>query len=166
MFPALRGEPLAPAAGFGLYAETVEAASAGTAQAPSAGQAFLHPVLVPLPLDVAVMRVRLGAAGSGANYMLGIYDRAGERLTSSGLVALNSGTNALTVGPLLLQPGVYWLAVSFGNATPTVYRAVLGSGAQRPRSGYLSGAHPLPNWVDLSTLVSINQVVWLQAAEL
>lgn len=156
---------LLPAAGYGLYVETVEAAVANTAQAPQAGQAFLHPVLVTAALEAAVMRVRLGAAGSGANYAMGIYDGAGERLASTGLVPLAAGTNAVTVGPLLLQPGVYWLAISFGNATPTVYRAVLGSGAQRPRSGYLLGSHPLPDQVDLSALVAINQVVWLQIAE-
>jgi hypothetical protein len=155
-----------PAAGSGLYMETVEAAVANTAQAPSAGQAFAHPAVTALTLEVSMIRVRLGTGGSGSNYVLGIYDGSGERLAATGLVALASGTNAVPVGPLLLQPGVYWLAISFGNATPTVYRAVLGSGAQRPRSGYVSGAHPLPAWLDLSTLVGINQVVWLQAAEL
>ncbi len=156
---------LLPAFGGQLYAETVEAALAGTSQAPSAGQAFFHPALVSLAMQVAVMRIRLGSGGSGSNYTLGIYDGDGGLLATTGLIPLAAGTNVVGIGPLLLQPGVYWLAASFGNSTPTVYRAVLGSGAQRPRSGYISGSHPLPEWVDLTALNSINHVVWLQAAE-
>lgn len=85
---------------------------------PTANKAFYMPVSVYEPFLVAKMFVINGGTVSG-NIDVGIYDRGGAKIVSSGSVA-QAGASAIQefdVVDTLLNPGLYYLACAMDNAT-------------------------------------------------
>jgi hypothetical protein len=90
---------------------------------PAAQEAIYIPFSIPEAATFTRGYVYNGATAAG-NWDIGIYDESGNRLASSGAVAM-SGTNAIQViaftASVTLQPGRYYMALVNDNATATVF---------------------------------------------
>lgn len=87
----------------------------------TANKAIYVPVSIHAPVTIVKMFVLNGATASG-NIDVGIYDRGGARLVSSGSTA-QSGTSAIqefNITDTLLQAGLYYLACAMDNNTGTL----------------------------------------------
>lgn len=108
-------------------------------------------IYVPLNLPTGYLVKRLWCLNGGTaagNIDIGIYDAAGNRLTSSGAVA-QAGTNAIQhfdITDYLLAPGSYYMAMSCSLGTATVWKSTGQSATFVGIAGCLSqaSAHPLP----------------------
>lgn len=88
---------------------------------PTANKAYFIPFSVFAPITIVKMFVINGGTASG-NIDVGIYDRGGSRLVSSGSTA-QSGTSAVqefNITDTLLLPGLYYLACAMDNTTGTL----------------------------------------------
>lgn len=88
---------------------------------PTANRAMFYPVSISSHITIVKMFVTNGGTVSG-NIDVGIYDRDGVRLVSSGSTA-QSGTSAIqefNVTDTVLSPGLYYLAVALDNNTGQV----------------------------------------------
>ena len=107
----------------GLFMAEV-APSSGTFVA--ANRAVYIPFRIPAPMVVTQLFSMNGAAVSG-NIDVGIYDKDGTRLVSSGSTA-QAGTStiqAFNITDTLIGPGQFYLAVAMDNATGTLLRIFL-----------------------------------------
>lgn len=81
---------------------------------------------------VLVKKIWFGAGGTGTgNIDLGIYNRAGTRLVSSGTIAHGTGNNekVVDITDLPLKPDLYYMALQGSNNTDTMYRENLAGPA-------------------------------------
>jgi hypothetical protein len=124
---------------------------------PAANEAIYVPFVIPETATFGRGYVYNGATAAG-NWDIGIYDEAGNRLASSGAVAM-AGTNAIQViaftAPVTLAPGRYYMALSNSLATATVFAAA-ASLTFIHHGPYLqaTGANPLPNPATFATWAS------------
>lgn len=87
----------------------------------TSNKAVYVPVSISSPVTIVKMFVLNGATASG-NIDVGIYDRGGARLVSSGSTA-QSGTSVVQefdVTDTLLKAGLYYLACAMDNTTGTL----------------------------------------------
>lgn len=87
----------------------------------TANKAIYIPVSIFATVTIVKMLVINGAAVSG-NIDVGIYDRGGVRLASSGSTA-QSGTSAIqefNITDITLNPGLYYFACAMDNTTGTL----------------------------------------------
>lgn len=94
---------------------------AGAVAWATANKAFYMPFSVDAPVTIVKMLVINGATVSG-NIDVGIYDRGGARLVSSGSTA-QSGVSAVqefNITDTVLNPGLYYLACAMDNTTGTL----------------------------------------------
>ncbi len=74
--------------------------------------AIFVPVRTPYPVVVYKLVVGSGTTANG-NFDVGIYDRFGTRIVSSGTTAKTSSTeNVVDITDTVLGPGLYYLAMS------------------------------------------------------
>jgi len=79
---------------------------------PSANLAIFIPIRVPSPVMVCKLAMGAGATAAG-NFDMGIYDRFGNLLVSSGATAKSATTEQiLDVLDTRIGPGLYYLALS------------------------------------------------------
>lgn len=121
-------------------------AAEGSAAWPAANRALYIPFTVTSPYPVRRMWAGNGATASG-NIDLGIYSSGGRRLASTGATA-QAGTSTLqyVACDILLDPDMYYMALSLSSATGTIRRSA-ALGVEVLRSiGMLqeASAHPLP----------------------
>lgn len=106
----------------------IETASSSTWE--TANKAVLIPIYLPYSFTVARMGIRNGGTVSG-NFDLGIYDRVGNRLSSTGGVAqanINVTQSTILGSSVTLKPNVlYFLAAVFDNTTATASMCVTAS---------------------------------------
>lgn len=87
----------------------------------TANKAIYIPVSISAPVTIVKMFVINGGTASG-NIDVGIYDRGGARLVSSGSTA-QSGTSVIqefNITDITLNPGLYYLACAMDNNTGTL----------------------------------------------
>lgn len=123
---------------------------------PTANKAFIVPFRIRnVPWVARGAFVLNGSAVSG-DVDVGIYDRRGNRLVSTGATA-QAGTSAaqrISLTPTTLQPGLYWMALSVSNTTGRVAR----SGAIPTQTGafvplwIMTSAHPLPDPITFTAI--------------
>jgi hypothetical protein len=108
----------------------------------------LVPFVVPSPMSVKGLGARITTAGS-SNIQLALYANNGStgRPTGSALASTGSLANTVAaqvsaaVGPVLLSPGVYWMAVNSGDATVIM----LAPNLNNPLASALAGSATLAN---------------------
>lgn len=136
-----------------------ETSSRVTAATGTANRAYLVPIVPAANGPVNKAWWINGGTVSG-NLDVGIYDKDGNRVASTGAVA-QSGANAiqsaaLTVVPTLLAGIPYYLAFSSSSATSELF-AVDAAGAQIATAcGFVQAAtaHPLPATVTFAAMAS------------
>jgi hypothetical protein len=123
---------------------------------PTANKAIYIPFPVRFPITVVKLFVENGTTVSG-NIDVGIYDRGGARLVSSGSTA-QSGTSAIQsfdITDTTLNPGLYYLAVAMDNTTAHLLR--WGTSSAIPRAmGVMeqTSAFALPSTATFAALSS------------
>lgn len=133
----------------------------GTAPAsavwPTANKAFYYPVIIPAPIVVQRMWVATGATGGTNNRSLGIYTEAGVQIavTANTLAGTANQVQFITIGPLTLGPGAYYLGISQNGTSAAVFRNAASIGATSVTTGIVEQvtAYPLPataTFADLS----------------
>lgn len=87
-------------------------ASFSTTAWPAANLAIFVPMRLARRVTVYKLVTGSGTTANG-NYDVGIYDRFGKRIVSSGATAKTSGTeNVVDIADTLLGPGLYYLAMA------------------------------------------------------
>jgi hypothetical protein len=143
--------PFAPAA---MQIASVAATASATWVA--ANRAFYYPVRVVRPLIVQRAFIVCGATASGA-FDLGIYDRTGVRITSTGSQAQVStnAAQAVDLTDTLIGPGVFYVAVVMDNTTGTVFSRTENTPFMRFAGVYTeNSAFPLPATATFATPAS------------
>ena len=89
---------------------------------PTADKAIFTPFRISRQILVKNMFLFNGIAVNG-NFDIGIYDRTGVRLVSSGSVvqAGVSSLQAVDVADTLIGPGLFYMALVFDNVVATIY---------------------------------------------
>lgn len=120
---------------------------------PNANDAFYVPFRVPVPVKAVSLITGSGTTGTG-NLDGGIYDAAGNLLTSSGSTARTvSVENILNFTDVVLQPGLYYMALSH-DSTQNIIRFPMGTNIQFVRAmGVMkqASAFPLPSTATFAT---------------
>lgn len=99
----------------------------GNSVYPTANLAIYEPVRV--AAAVVVKQMFLGVVTAAGTVDLGIYDAAGTRVVSTGLVAASTACiHAVTT--TTLQQGLYYLAVTATSTSLNLARSVFGAGYQ------------------------------------
>ena len=89
---------------------------------PAANRAIFVPFILSSPMLVTQLFALIGAISSG-NIDVGIYDRAGTKIVSSGSTVMGT-INVLqlfNITDVVLGPGRYFMACAVANATGTVF---------------------------------------------
>jgi len=124
--------PQLPVLGLGQIFDTINPNAPSSANWNAANEASYYPIRLQFAYQLASMYVQLGTISGTKNWDIGIYDRIGTRLWSSGSFAGTSGafTVKTLTTPILLSPGTYYMALCADSAT--------NNGVQRrslPRTG-------------------------------
>lgn len=99
------------------------------------------------PCDTKSITYNIGATG-GASMTWGVYDRYGNLKVSSGpFVIAGTGNQNTLVPRFTLQPGLYYLAVGFSNASATITRYMSNLVA----AGMSGGAYSKAQGLDATT---------------
>lgn len=114
----------------------------------AANRAIYSPVRILVPTLIQVAWWVNGATVSG-NVDVGLYDRVGTRLLSTGST-VQSGTSqiqSVDIADVLVGPGVFYVALAVDNVTATVF--IENAGTAPPFSAFLGlatqdTAFPLP----------------------
>lgn len=112
---------------------------------PTANRAYYSPIEIPYPFVVARLWVFNGSAVSG-NFDLGLYDRAGRRIVSTGSVAQAgvSQTQEVAVTPVRIEAGSYFLAMAADNTTLAVQAGTADIITRSTGQQMQATAFPLP----------------------
>jgi len=127
--------------------------SAPSASTAAANSARLMPVRI--PATVTVRKLRYYTGDTGANVDIGIYDRALNRIVSSGSLPVSASGLYTLPTPATLTPGRYYLAVVYNSATLQIWQANFS-----PLMPFLSASNsfPLPATI---TAVNSNNIGFL-----
>jgi hypothetical protein len=134
----------------------IQLGSTGGAAWPAANRAIFYPLRVGRPTRLGRLWVFNGATPSG-NFDLGVYDKNGNRLVSTGSTA-QAGVSAmqvLTPGTALVPAQEYvYLALAFDNAVALVNRLAptLVQALQMGGCAQMDAAFPLPAVATLASL--------------
>lgn len=143
--------------------------ASGTAVATAAKTAnamiIVSPLYVSGRITVNSMIVRVTAA-LGATGDVGIYNSAGTRVLNGGSGTLSTATGVKTIAPAqtgtarILEPGQYYIAMTWNSTTGVVGGVNLASAGTIPRSGTIAtgGGSVLPATI---TLTSITNTLYL-----
>lgn len=165
MFPENRIEPLVTINPFslealGLFASILAGSSIisnGSSTWSTANRAFFVPFVVNRLISIINLFVYNGAAVSG-NFDLGIFDKDGNRIISSGSTA-QSGTSAIqaiSVSATELRAGNYYMGLVFDNTTAQVQRMSMSTTLDFKSMGIAeqATAFTLPSKATLATAVN------------
>lgn len=113
--------------GWALGPAVAKTTGAAAGNWPSANRALFVPFRVPVPVTVYQMACGTGTGTTG-NFDLGIYDKAGNRVVSTGTTAKTTASSEriVNVTDTQLLPGMYYLAMSTDGVTGYVQ---VGSGS-------------------------------------
>jgi hypothetical protein len=95
----------------------------------------------------------LGAAGD-----VGVYDANGNLVLNGGSGSLPTGTGVKIINPVqtnkTLNPGQYYVAITWNSTTGVVAGANLGTAGSIRRSGYINtgGGNVLPATISLASI--------------
>lgn len=119
----------------------------GSSAWPSANRAYYVPFAIPTPIIVAKLFTTNGTTASN-NFDIGIYDKDGTRIVSTGSTA-QSGTTALQivdVSDTLIGPGLFYMALAMNGTTGThhVFGSISATFTQACGVYLQASAFPLP----------------------
>jgi hypothetical protein len=143
-------------------------ASPASSAWPAANRAILVPFRVPVPVTVYQMVMGSGATAAG-NFDIGIYDRLGNRLVSSGATAKSASVEqVLNITDTALLPGVYYMALAANGTNNYNGWTISGVTPYMKAMGVrqASSAYTLPSTVTFETAASAyfpNISVWLRS---
>lgn len=125
---------------------------------PTANKAIFYPFHVNRPFLVKKLFCYNGTTAAG-NLDVGIYDRFGNRMVSSGSTA-QAGTSVLQVFDVTdtwLQPGDYYFALAMDGTTGTIFRNAMTSTSLSKTAGMLemASAFPLPATATFATTTEL-----------
>lgn len=128
-FPA---NPTLPVLGVGVVSDLTSGAAPSSANWVAANQAQYYPIRLRDPYLVSSMYVLFGSITSTKNWDIGLYDRAGTKLFSTGSFAGTTDTfivKTLTTA-MMLSPGTYYMALasSSGTTNGVIRRAATRAG--------------------------------------
>lgn len=111
--------PQLPVQGFGQIADQMSPAAPAVANWGAANQAMYFPVRLKDYFPLRSMYVSLGSITGTKNWDIGLYDKNGTRLWSSGSFVGSSSTFTIkTLGTeMLLAPDAYYMALASDSAT-------------------------------------------------
>jgi hypothetical protein len=153
-------------------ASTIWGPTAATAAKPTAAAILISPLYIPARITVNQIRVRvttaLGAAGD-----VGVYDANGNLVLNGGAGSLSPPVGLKVITPAqppanrTLNPGQYYVAITWNSTTGVVAGANLGIAGSIRRSGVINtgGGTVLPATISLASItetqfiyfVSLNQ---------
>lgn len=117
----------------------------GAGAAPGQNVATYVPVTIEKPTTVT--QISYNVTTQSGNVDVGIFDEARVQLVSSGATAVAAaGIQTVNITDTLLDPGAYFVGISFSSATAACTR--LAAATQVMKAGGIqqeSSAHPLPS---------------------
>lgn len=121
---------------------------------PTANKAFYIPFVLRQPVLVSNLFVINGTTASG-NLDIGIYAQDGTQITHTGSTA-QSGTSAIqtvSITPVIIGPGVYYMALSMNGTTGTTFRLAPTSATMLSAFGIFqqTTSFPLPSSATFAT---------------
>jgi hypothetical protein len=138
-------------------ASTIWGATGATAAKPTVGAILISPIYIPARITVNQIRLRvttaLGAAGD-----VGVYDANGNLVLNGGAGSLTTAAGVKTIIPQqvnrTLNPGQYYVAITWNSTTGVIAGANLGATSAMDRTGYIStgGGNVLPATINLNTI--------------
>lgn len=139
-------------------------ASIGSLAWPVANKAYSIPFFVYSPITIAKMFILNGSAVSG-NVDVGIYEGKGvAKIVSSGSTA-QSGTNVIQefdITDTLLNPGIYFMALSIDNTTATIQGWGISSVIGRSVGIHeKSSSFPLPSTLGFTQLSGTTRIPFI-----
>jgi hypothetical protein len=88
--------------------------------------AYFIPFRLRQPIIVFKLFIQIGSVGATSGVDLGIYDRAGTRIVSTGLVTVSANSIYQNdIADTFIGPGQFYLAV-WTNSTPSIARSAFG----------------------------------------
>jgi hypothetical protein len=138
-------------------ASTIWGATGTTAAKPTVGAILISPIYIPARITVNQIRLRvttaLGAAGD-----VGVYDANGNLVLNGGAGSLTTAVGVKIIVPQqvnrTLNPGQYYVAITWNSTTGVIAGANLGATSAMDRTGYIStgGGNVLPATINLNTI--------------
>jgi len=120
-----------------------------------------HYLPVTVPFEITVNRIKIRIGTSSGNIDVGIYDRDGNRVVSTGSIACPAaGYATITIASTVLNPGIYYFAISCDNNTATFYRVDISCGSRH--SFWQGNAFPLPSKMSISG--EAGERYWIEAS--
>lgn len=132
----------------------------------SNGTIYVAPLYIPAPITVNSLRTRVQGTALGSSGDIGVYDSAGTRVLNGGSGSLSTGLGAKDVTPTqsgsarVLQPGQYYVAITWNNTTGAVAAGNIQGGSMY-RAGTLSsgGGSVLPSSINLNNITDSQYVI-------
>jgi hypothetical protein len=121
----------------------------------SANMAQFIPLFIPFQYNMRRAFYMVGSSAGTANCDIGVYSREGARLFSTGSFALSGSTaddiKYITLNGLL-QPGSYFLGISFSSTLASYFSSAAGAATNRISGIYqMASAFPLPDQATFAT---------------
>lgn len=127
----------------------------------SATTIIITPIYIPGRMTVNEMRVNVVTTPLGAAGDIGLYNSAGTLVLNGGSSSVTTGTGLKTVTPTqaagsrIMEPGQYYMAVTWNATTGTVSSAALPVAGMMKRSGTIAGGGlVLPSSLTLSGITA------------
>jgi hypothetical protein len=143
----------------------------GATATKSATAILISPLYIPARITVNQIRVRVTTAAAAAGDV-GVYDANGNLVLNGGANSLSLNTTGVkTITPTqankTLNPGQYYVAITWNSTTGVVAGADLGLAGSIRRSGYLStgGGNVLPGTISLTSIIETRYIYFVSLNE-
>ena len=147
-------------------ASTVWGPIAATAAKSTVGAILISPIYIPARITVNQIRLRVTTA-LGAPGDVGIYDSNGNLVLNGGAGSLTTTAGVKIIVPQqanrTLNPGQYYVAVTWNSASGAIAGANLGVAGAMFRTGYIStgGGVVLPATINLNAITATPYIYYV-----
>jgi len=147
-------------------ASTIWGPTAATVAKPTAASILISPLYIPARITVNQIRVRVTTA-LGATGDVGVYDANGNLVLNGGAGSLTAAAGLKTIPPIqanrTLNPGQYYVAITWNSTTGVVAGANLGIAGSIRRSGVINtgGGTVLPATISLASITETQYIYFV-----
>jgi hypothetical protein len=153
--------------GIAEQVETYRGTAATALTKGAAGTILLVPIYIPGQITINEMRIEVRTTVLGAAGDIGLYNSAGTLVLNGGSSSLTTATGLKTITPTqsaanrIIEPGQYYMAVTWNAATGSVSGTTLTTSGNIKRVGTLTGGGlVLPSSITPSSITTGTSMVY------